>query len=216
MNDFNALLQTVIREAKAVGIPVSDKIDSRIRINSRAVTRFGRCSYTGGRYTIELAEVLLNAPELSCKQTIAHELIHTCPDCMNHGVKFRKYADMMNKTYGYHISRTNSEEEMGVESRANYQYRIVCESCGNEFMRTRRTSVIEHPERYHCQCGGKLKVFRAAGKTPDKPAADSSQPKYLLQCIKCGKKFGRERMSETIKNPSKYRCPCGGRLNRLR
>ena len=78
MNDFDRLLQKVLTEAKAVGVPVSDHIDSHITINKRAKQRFGRCNLVGKKYTIELSEMLLTAPEFSCCQTIAHELIHTC------------------------------------------------------------------------------------------------------------------------------------------
>lgn len=215
MNDFNALLRTVISEAKAVGVPVSDNIDNRVRVNDRAITRFGKCTYTGGRYIIELSEILLDASEMSCRQTIAHELIHTCPDCMNHGLKFRKYADIMNRKYGYNISRTNSEEELGIERDISYQYIIVCQKCGMKIGRTKRTSLVEHPERYKCKCGGNLRVFNMQkSERPDKMSV--AEPKYILLCSSCGAKIGRQRLSEAVKNPSHYRCPCGGKLKRIK
>ena len=101
MNNFDELLQLVIKEAKAVNIPIANRISDKVIVNKRAAKRFGRCIKTGNDHVIELSAMLLDAPELSCKQTIAHELIHTCPGCMNHGEKFRYYADIMNRKYGY-------------------------------------------------------------------------------------------------------------------
>ena len=40
--------------------------------------------------------------------------------------------------------------------------------------------------------------------------------KYVIQCTKCGKEYGRERMSPVVKNYTKYRCSCGGTFRRVR
>ncbi len=157
-NDFNILLKKVILQAKSIGVPVSDKIEPEVKINSRAVKRFGRCILSRGRYTIELSSMLIDAPEKSCRQTIAHEIIHTCPGCMDHGVSFRLYAAMMNNAYGYSISRTGSREEMGIRQEENFRYAIICRKCGRKTMRLRRSSVIDHPSRYRCKCGGRLRI----------------------------------------------------------
>lgn len=39
--------------------------------------------------------------------------------------------------------------------------------------------------------------------------------KYLLVCETCGRQFPRRRMSQVVKNPRRYRCPCGGILKRI-
>lgn len=36
--------------------------------------------------------------------------------------------------------------------------------------------------------------------------------KHMLECTKCGAKFYRTRETVVTKNPSKYRCECGGKL----
>ena len=36
------------------------------------------------------------------------------------------------------------------------RYVLVCTRCGAEFIRARATSVVLHPERYRCRCGGQL------------------------------------------------------------
>lgn len=214
MNDFDFLLAEVMKQARAAGVPISDEINSKVVVNYRATTRFGRCTLTAKGYTIELSDRLKNAPEISCRQTIAHELIHTCRGCMNHGSLFKQYADRMNQAYGYHISRANNCEEMGVDDpRDHARYVIVCEKCGNEIKRNRRSSLVDDPSGYLCKCGGTLKLKGAENRTESN--AETSA-KYILLCLKCGKRIERTRMSNAVKFPSKYACMCGGKLKRIK
>ncbi len=211
MNDFDKLLADVQREARQLNIPISRHINPHVQINTRAKTRFGRCSFKGQEYQIELSSRLLDAPERSCRQTIAHELIHTCPDCMNHGNRFRYYAEKMNQKYGYHISRANSPEEMGVEdNRKDARYIVECRQCGKQILRTRRSALTDHPSRYQCTCGGSLFLKGGTEQPQQQPTA-----KYLLLCTVCGSRYERQKMSAVVRTPSRYRCPCGGRLQRI-
>lgn len=162
-NDFDRLLKIAAAQAVEAGVPISDKIQKHIQINRRAKKRFGMCINKNGVFTIELSEMLLEAPERSCMQTIAHELIHTCDGCDNHGELFRKYADIMNRRYGYDIRRTNTAEEMGIEPakvQGNVKYIIECQSCKTKIFRTRYSNVAAHPSRYRCRCGGILKRIK--------------------------------------------------------
>ena len=64
MCDADALLQIVIDEARALGIPVSGGILPQVVINTRAKTRFGRCAVLpNGSCRIELAARVLAAGE---------------------------------------------------------------------------------------------------------------------------------------------------------
>ena len=158
-NDFDRLMLLVMKQAKAAKLPISANIDPHVRINTRAKKRFGQCTCRSGQYTIELSAILLNAPERSCCQTLAHELIHTCPGCGNHGDLFKKYAAIMNKRYGYSISRTNSPEEMGitaVRQEKTVNYILECQKCGQRITRMKLSPVIACPSRYRCRCGGSL------------------------------------------------------------
>lgn len=155
MNDCDALLQRVIRQARALGIPVSREIDSHVRVNGRALARFGCCRYEKGRQVIEVAGRVAKGPEESCMETLAHEVLHTCPGCRDHGKRWKDYAGRMNRAYGYHISRTATDEELGVEERP-CKYLLRCERCGAEFKRYRASALTRHPERYRCRCGGRL------------------------------------------------------------
>ena len=160
--NVNGLLSAVAAEARAAGIPISDNISPRVQINRRATGRFGACiRKPDGSFVIELSDRLVTAPELSCRQTLAHELLHTCYGCQNHKKRWHSYADKMNAAYGYRIARTDTPEALGVDMDKSEKYVAECVKCGMEFPRTRRSRLISHPEYYRCsKCGGRLRVRR--------------------------------------------------------
>lgn len=157
MNDCDALLRQVIQEAEKLEIPVSEKISPRIEINDRAVNRFGCCKYKDGTYSIELARRVAQGPEKSCRAVLAHEVLHTCYGCRNHGKRWREYARRMNEAYGYVICRTSTNETLGVEEKRECRYLLCCQDCGAEFRRFRASALTRYPERYRCKCGGKIR-----------------------------------------------------------
>ena len=156
MNDFDRLLARVVDQARAIGLPVSERIHPHVAVNRRAVTRFGCCIRRGGEYVIELSQRLLEAPEAACMQTLAHEVLHTCPGCRNHGERWKDYARRMNRAWGYAIARTGTCAELGVADARPVNHLVVCAACGMEFPRARRSPLVDHPERYRCRCGGGL------------------------------------------------------------
>ena len=156
MNDCDALLREVMGQAQALGIPISREIEPHVVINARAVTRFGCCKLQRGKYIIEVALRVAQGPEESCRETLAHEVLHTCYGCRNHGKRWQGYAGRMNDAYGYRIKRTSTQEDMGVAETRPYKYLLRCEKCGMEFKRFRASALTRHPERYRCKCGGKL------------------------------------------------------------
>ena len=131
MNDFDALLVRVLDQARALKIPVSAQIRPHVTVNRRAMTRFGCCIRRGEAFEIELSQRLLEAAEGACLQTLAHEALHTCPGCRDHGQRWKAYAARMNAAYGYAIARTGTCQALGVPD--------------------------VRPERYRCKCGGALK-----------------------------------------------------------
>ena len=160
MNDFDKLFLEVKNEAMKLKIPFSPNIDPHIQVNTRAKRRFGMCTKTKDGFSIELSAVLLDVPEISCRQVLAHELIHTCRGCYNHGKLFHKYAEKMNAAYGYEIKSTNTPEELGIKDTSAEKppkYIIVCTKCGYQYLRSRTCPLVENPSRYLCRCGGKLK-----------------------------------------------------------
>lgn len=167
MNDCDGLLKEVMAQVAALGIPVSQKIEPHVSINARAVTRFGCCIFDGkaGSFRIEVARRVAEGPEAGCRETLAHEVLHTCYGCRNHGKRWKEYAARMNRAYGYTITRATTNEAMGVGESRPYRYLFRCERCGVEFGRYRASALTRHPERYRCKCGGK--IMRTEGKSRD-------------------------------------------------
>ena len=60
--------------------------------------------------------------------------------------------------YGYGVERTDSFEKLGLEDQRPVKYLVVCQSCGRQLPRMKRSPLVEHPERYRCSCGGALRV----------------------------------------------------------
>lgn len=160
MNDCDALLRAVLWEAEALGIPVSRNIDPQVKLNRRAARRFGCCRFREGRFEIEVAQRLAEGPEAGCQETLAHEVLHTCYGCRNHGKRWQSYAEKMNAAYGYSIARTSTSEKMGVEELRSPNYILRCNQCGTEFGRLRASLLTRHPECYRCKCGGTLARVR--------------------------------------------------------
>lgn len=160
LHDCDALLGEVMEEAGRLGIPFSPKIEPKVGINTRAVTRFGCCKLRQGTYYIEVARTVAEGPEKSCREVLAHELLHTCPGCRNHGTKWKDYASRMNRAYGYAIRRVTTNASLGVQGVREPKYVLRCERCGAEIPRFRASALTRHPERYRCRCGGAL-ILRA-------------------------------------------------------
>jgi predicted SprT family Zn-dependent metalloprotease len=162
MNKYNELLQEVIEQARKINIPVSIDVDPTITINTRAKGRFGQCKKRNGKYLIEISQYLTQAEDKYIKETLAHEILHTCPDCMNHGREWKYYVSRMNYNYGYNISRTNSCANMGIVNPRieNAKYIITCKTCGKKIYKQREAKVVKNIDRYHCKCGGRLEVCK--------------------------------------------------------
>lgn len=163
--NIDSLLKEVIREAQAIKIPVPKNINEKVYINPRPKKRFGCCNTMGGRFNIEISEFLLKAEPHKIKEVLAHELLHTCKGCRNHGPRWKEYAASMNKAYRYNIKRVSSFEELGLDplptpdKEANIKYIIKCQNCGKEYPRQRFTCVMQKMNAYRCQCGGKLTLI---------------------------------------------------------
>ena len=103
---LDILLQEVIQEARALKIPVSSTIEKNVIVNGRPKKRFGCCRKSRNGFEIEVSRFLLDeagCSEKIVKGVLAHEVLHTCRDCYEHGMLWKSYAGQMNKAYGYQI-----------------------------------------------------------------------------------------------------------------
>lgn len=118
------------------------------------------------KYTIEISRWVLDLDRSIIKNTIIHELLHCLPNCNNHGVNFKKYADIINKQLGYNIARVGNKQldfeksniQYNKDKDEKYKYKIKCEKCGIIFYRKRLQK--NFIKKFRCsKCLGKLKVL---------------------------------------------------------
>lgn len=164
------VLKKVIKRAREINIPVPDNISEKVIVNKRPRKRFGCCRKKDGVFFIEISEFVLKCSDEKVEEIIAHEVLHTCKGCYEHGKKWKEFAEAMNLRYGYNIKRASSFEEMGIEEKPeeeSIKYIIKCSICGKEYPRKRFTCVMKKINAYRCACGGKLKLITIEKDRPD-------------------------------------------------
>lgn len=154
---LDKLLAEVLALARAAGIPVSGRIDPRVAVNRRARTRFGCCRGSRSGYTIELSAHTLRGGEEAVRRVLAHEVLHTCPGCADHGARWRAWAAVLGRALGCQLRRTDTFESLGLTDDRPVRYLLECARCGRRIARMRRSPLVDHPERYRCACGGALR-----------------------------------------------------------
>jgi len=146
-----------------------------VEVNPRLRRAVGRCTivktyYCGEKdFKIELNPAVVedSVPDSELETTILHELLHTCPDCWNHGKTWSYYAAKVNQEYGYHVARTincktAAQRRNEIEP---YKYKVICKSCGKVVAKRKRVcDIVSNTGRYyHPSCkqagrGGALRV----------------------------------------------------------
>lgn len=173
MKDLMQLYHECVADAHIVGLDISVNI-LRVSVNGRLSRALGRCRATRGfcggyNYEIEVQPNMLadGVDDRATKNTIMHELIHTCPGCMNHGYEFQRRAALVNRKLGYNVHTTtevSSLEAAGVQlKRKTGHYAIMCKKCGMEVERRERWGkTLEHIEHYRHggSCCGDLYVIK--------------------------------------------------------
>ena len=167
-----------IEEMDAIDIPYGNIVE--VTVNYRAKSRWGQCcrGYEFGSvvYKININCDLCHpdASERGLKETIIHEILHTCPDCMCHTGEWKRLANLVNDCYNYNVKRCNSSEDKGVddfyknhdrqgrpEKPVTWKYEIVCKDCGKVVGRRQKSCKLTmYPQRYRCAyCYGNIKVI---------------------------------------------------------
>lgn len=133
-NRLQTLFDEVKNEIKEI-VPFSPYIHNTITINHRK-TALGTCKrYNYGMFQIGISKYLLKCDEKLIKETLIHELIHTCKNCFNHGYNFIKYAQKVNNMLNYRIVVINRDKQFS--EKIQYKYEITCVECGAKFYRHR-------------------------------------------------------------------------------
>ncbi len=177
---FDKKLQEVfmecIDEMNALEIPFR-RITS-VTVNYRAKRRWGCCSRRNNGFGIVCFEIDINAdllhddaPVKALKETIIHEILHTCPGCFCHTGEWKRLADLVNDCYGYAIKMADSAKDKGMANfyqqheelvkKTTWKYTICCAKCGKLICKRQRScDMVKHPMLYmHTSCGGHLKVI---------------------------------------------------------
>ena len=148
-----------VDECKKIGIHTGNI--TKVTINNRVKSRLGQCYLlSSGNYEIEISGFFLNEniSEKIIRNTVMHEVLHTCDGCMNHGNRWKSYAEKVNNKYGYNVSRlanlsANEEIKRSYYKSSKYMYR--CEGCGNIVAFNRRCKFTKYTKHYSCgYCGG--------------------------------------------------------------
>lgn len=156
--ELDSLLREMTELLRGLDIPVSNRVAPSVCVNGRAKRRLGCCYAQSGGFLIEVSASLLDKPD-RLKQTLCHELLHTCRGCRNHGELWKAYAKRVNEATGWEIKRLAEAEGEDLSQplrRDEIKYVLECQSCGAKIYRTRRSKAVKAPWRYRCKCGGRL------------------------------------------------------------
>lgn len=166
MKNLKKLFDECIKEMDAIGIEYG-KI-SQVAVNTRAKRRWGIClKQPDGTFKIEISDRLLSddVSDDACKNTIVHEILHTCKGCLNHGNAWKIKAAKVNSKYKqYNIKRTTSNDEKGIDEKVvekDYPYQFKCTGCCKIVKRMKQSKFVLCYDRYRCGiCGGKFEKLK--------------------------------------------------------
>lgn len=138
----------VMEMLDVIDVPYGEVIEWKV--NTRAKARWGQACVLKtvrgkNKYGININIDLLDErnPVEALQSTIAHELLHTCPKCMNHGELWKRHARLVNDCYPFlNIHTVSSAEEKKVvyqRPEVGPKYEIVCDGCGKKFYYRKHT-----------------------------------------------------------------------------
>jgi predicted SprT family Zn-dependent metalloprotease len=161
MHDYSKAVNECLQELDSLNVPYG-RICKFI-VNYRATSRLGSCKSSPAGFIIEVSHRLFEdcVPFKSLKEVIIHEVVHTCRDCQNHGVRWKSYIAYINAQYGYNIQRTAILEEMQIpeiKRESVVKHCFVCLGCGQAVERKRDSAFTRNYANYRCgYCGGSFK-----------------------------------------------------------
>lgn len=158
MRNLQMIAKECEQDLRSIGIPIQEV--SQYLINTRAKRRWGCCKLRNREFIIEINHILLDErnPIEALKNTLYHELLHTCKNCLDHKELWKRYAQKVKMSLGYEITRCTSAEAKGITygyEPKSYQrnHRFVCEECGATWYRQVDRGFVT---KFRCRCGGKI------------------------------------------------------------
>lgn len=165
MKDLQKYFNECIDELDTLGINYGNITD--ITVNYRAKSRWGQCRRVGNTFKININSDLLHddAPEKGLKETIIHEILHTCPKCMCHTGEWKRLANLVNRYYGYNVKRCDNSYDKGMDEfyknheeiaiaqrprKMEYKYEFKCTGCGQTIRRKKESKFTKYYKNYRC------------------------------------------------------------------
>lgn len=167
MLDLQKCFNECERELSSIGIKHGQI--SKVEIGDLPIRTMGLCirQFQDGKfiYKIQINKLLLKSSESykGLKETMLHEILHTCPGSFKHTGEWKKLAQYVNTRLGYSISRCSSYQKSNTDDdevlKAS-KYAVKCKECGLTFYRNRMSNLIKNPQNYKCICNGKLERIK--------------------------------------------------------
>ena len=132
--EMKNLIQECIKMCDDANIPISKNITFGL---DSAERRHGVCKYNlrTEEYQITISKYLVKTEDK--KNTIIHELLHSCADGHSHGYGWQRHAHTIYKNYGIVITRCSSKEHTQVDiahSRRQYFSKEEYEADGGKYL----------------------------------------------------------------------------------
>lgn len=144
---LRTIIADCVKDMKEAGIPIQDKRIVGIGIQKLAGTR-AACYFTMAEdgldvFYIYIHEKIINhlndeAVWANVKNSIYHELLHTCDDCREHNHHWMKWSKVCDDKLGTHTRRHIEEKLYYNPSLKPIVYH--CNGCGNEYWATSKLS----------------------------------------------------------------------------
>ena len=111
---LNIIARECMSTLAEIGIPCGEVVE--FTVNTRAKKRWGQCIKRTDGYHININARLCDGEhDDGLKDTIIHELLHTCPECMTHGKQWRKWSRLVRDKTGINVQATNTATSKGLE-----------------------------------------------------------------------------------------------------
>lgn len=131
MHDLQKTAKACMKDIETLGI----KLGNITKIEfARLRNRAGYCMwYSDDTYEIQISSSLQSEKIdiRHLKDTICHELLHTCDIECDHGEPWITYAKMLEENYGYDILTLKTKEEIKREK--PILCKLVCPKCGGRY-----------------------------------------------------------------------------------
>lgn len=112
IEEIKEMIKEYRKEMRKNKIPCGKIAD--VKIAPKNAQYFAITELTINGYIIKVSAKAIFAGKKSLKNTLLHELCHTCIGCMNHGEKFKKYGKIVFNVFGEEITTYSTKEEQEI------------------------------------------------------------------------------------------------------